>query len=367
MYLKHLRVSGFRNLTEQSIEFSPGITFICGRNGEGKTNLLEAIYVLSLSKSYRTSKQQELINWGSEKSAIFGVVRDSLNETKLAVGIEKGKRELLVNDERVDSILKYLGHLTTIAFSPSDLALIKGGPSLRRKFIDKHINDLKPTTMQHFLSYNKALANKSVLLAQNDVDRRALDSWNVIMAQSASIILEERYSLLKKLEEELRHEENRIGLCDGEVELKLDTNIAEEFLSKDWKTLFEFYKKVSYQELSKRRAIFGPHRDELIIRLGGVDSRAFASQGQTRSLVLSLKFALLRLIEEGKGESPVLLLDDVDSELDSERREALFEAIFSKERQVIITGTNHSALSAKDTKDIQFLGLNQGKIQSISC
>jgi len=367
LYLKHLRVSEFRNLTEQSIEFSPGISFICGRNGEGKTNLLEAIYLLSLSKSYRTSRQQELIKWGAEKAAVFGVLTDSINETTLAVGIEKGKRELLVNNERVGSVMDYLGHLTTIAFSPSDLALIKGGPSLRRKFIDKHVNDLKPSTMQHFLSYNKALANKTALLAQNDVDRRALDSWNVIMAQSASVILEERNSLLEKLEEELRRRENRIGLSDGEIELKLETNIPEEFLLKDWRLLFEFYKKVSSQELSRRKAVFGPHRDELIIKLGGVDSRAFASQGQTRSLVLSLKFALLRLIEERKGESPVLLLDDVDSELDSERREALFEAIFSKERQVIITGTDHSALTAKDTKDIRFLGLNHGTIQSISC
>lgn len=364
MYLKHLRVSGFRNLAEQSIDFSPGITFISGKNGEGKTNLLEAIYVLSLSKSYRTSKRQELIQWDTQKAAVFGIVSDALNEVSLAVGIEKGSRNLFVNGTKVPSVLEYLGYLTTITFSPSDLALVKGAPSLRRKFLDKHINDLNPKLMRHFLSFNKALAHKSALLREGRADFNSLDSWNVIMAQSAYIISEERKSLVSKLQAQVNQVANRIGAVDGDIEIELESNIRDEVFQNGWKGVFEFLRKASSQEKERKRVLFGPHRDEMIIKLHGTDSRAFASQGQTRSLVLSLKFALLEIIEEEKGESPVLLLDDVDSELDEERRQALLQAIFSKERQVIITGTDYSTIKSQDADKMKLMSLRAGGVLS---
>ena len=363
MFLKTIRVAGFRNLEEQAAAFSPYVNFICGKNGEGKTNLLEAIYVLSLSKSFRTTRQSELIQWGRDNAAIFGVVNDVLNEISLAVGIEKGGRQLFVNQSRVPSVLEYAGRLITVTFNPADLALIKGAPALRRKFLDKHIADLNPVLMRHLLSYSKALASKTALL-QGSTDTRALDSWNVILAQSAHQILRERRALLSRLETGLNEDKDRVGAEDGVVNLLLESNIPMEIQDEGWKGIFEFLRSVATKEIYRRRAIFGPHRDDISIALDGADARAYASQGQTRSLVLSLKLALISILEEQRGESPVLLLDDVDSELDADRRESLFSAVFNGKRQVIITGTDYRAVQSRSVEEFRLFTLKQGILQT---
>lgn len=360
--MKNLRVAGFRNLAEQAVSFSAGVNFISGRNGEGKTNLLEAIYVLSLSKSFRSCRTQELIRWGEHTATVFGVVHDVLDDIELAVSLEGGSKRLYVNQTRVPSVVEYLGRLTTITFNPADLALVKGAPVLRRRFLDKHITDLKPSLMRHFLSYQRALSHKQALLKEG-ADQKTVASWNVVLAQCGLQILQERKELLSRLQEKVNAAGERVGVEDGAVKLELQSTIPDDSHSGDWKGLFDFMNGEFKKEQHRRKALYGPHRDEILISIGGVDSRAYASQGQTRSLVLSLKLAMLELVEEDRGDSPVLLLDDVDSELDAGRREALFKAIFAKPRQVIITGTDDAELRAKWGSDFQLLTLKNGRLE----
>ena len=361
MYLKTLRTAKFRNLKEQAVSFTSGVNFIRGKNGEGKTNLLEAIYVLSLSKSFRTARQSELIAWGEEEAAVHGVVHDVLNDISLAVGIRKGSRQLFVNDARVPSVIEYAGRLVTITFNPSDLALVKGGPALRRSFLDKHITDLRPSLMKHFLSYHKGVAQKSALL-QNGTEPESLDSWNFILAQSAHHIISERRNLLRRLEERINEDDSRVGARDGAVGLQLQSNIPDTALEDGWKGIYEFLRSRAGREVQRRKALYGPHRDEVELTLGGTNARAYASQGQTRSFVLSMKLALISLLEEERGDSPVLLLDDVDSELDRERRTALFRAVFERPRQVIITGTEYASAEHQAREGFQLLSLEDGQL-----
>ncbi len=362
MFLKNLRVAGFRNLAGQAVSFSAGVNFISGRNGEGKTNLLEAIYVLSLSKSFRSCRTQELIRWGERTGTIYGVVHDVLDDIELAVSLEGGSRRLYVNQTKVPSVVEYIGRLTTITFNPADLALVKGAPALRRRFLDKHITDLKPSLMRHFLSYQRALSHKQALLKEG-TDQKTMASWNVVLAQSGLQILRERKELLGRLQEKVNETAERVGAEDGDLKLELRSTLPDECIAGDWKGLFDFINAEFKKEQHRKKALYGPHRDEILITTGGVDSRAYASQGQTRSIVLSLKLAMLELVEDDRGDSPVLLLDDVDSELDAGRRAVLFRTISAKPRQVIITGTDDGELRAKWRGDFKLLTLKNGRLE----
>lgn len=337
MFVKSLRLFNFRNNEDSSLSFSEGLNIFFGNNGQGKTNIVEALGLLSATKSFRTSKTKELIKWGREEASAFAVVQDSIGENELGVTIQRNQKSFFVNGNQVQAV-DFVGKLVAITFSPSDIEMIKGGPSERRRFMDRHLIDVYPNLLSNYMRYNRALKNKQSLLKMERIEGKQLDMWDSIMAENLAPILSARDTFLVDLGEELLDCYSRFAQDDGEVSIEIDSSIPENFRTKE--KIRDFIVENRNSEISQRSSLIGVHRDDLKISLRERSSRLYASQGQSKSLAIALKLSVLSLLEKKHLERPVVILDDVDSELDSTRCSKLYEFVMNKERQVFITGTD---------------------------
>ena len=356
MHISRLYISHFRNLKEQEISLSRGVNLILGKNGQGKTNLLESVYVLSTAKSFRAQKTEELLSWGEEKAAIFGNIVFKESTLDLSVEINKRGKKLLINGNKPDGI--YAGNLVTITFVPSDLELIKGGPQERRRFLDKHITDVFPETLKYFVSYQKALEQKLKVLKQDNVTLDTLYPWNRILSANGAKIFQARKKYLTLLEEASNTEYNSLKFPDGVISFSYEAALRDG----EGEEAFELkLNEISKREIASQLSLFGVHKDEVKIETSKTNARSYASQGQTRSIVIALKLGALRIFEENKNESPVVLLDDIDSELDSTRKNGLLSHIVNEKRQVLLTSTGGAELeSAKEKSKVFYV--ENGKI-----
>ena len=340
MVINSLTIYNFRNLLHQSIQLFPEVNFLVGQNGHGKTNFIEAIYCLSRGKSFRTSKLKEIVNKENEEASVFAKIISADISTTIGLSIKNGEKQYYLNHENVKSIRDILGKIVCITFTPNDLALVKGGPSERRSFIDKHVMDSRSSFVEPILTYQRALKHKNLLLKNNIRSENELLPWNRIMAEAGYEIYNERRNFIQQLEPKVEKYYRRFSNESTEIKLSLsETRHATENY-KSHEEMFEALNKLASNEIKLRSTIAGPHRQELSINIDNKNSRMFSSQGEARSMVLALKLSALEIIEENINESPITLLDDVDSELDAHRREALMEMIFSKGRQVIVTATH---------------------------
>lgn len=366
MHLSALQLFNFRNLGEQHLSFAPDLNVIVGNNGQGKTNLIEAISLLSLGRSFRTSRQQELIHWGEMSASVYGTVVSQAGTKELGIILEGRTRKAFVDGKKVAAINDFFGNLICISFSPGDLSLVKGFPQERRKFLDRHVADLFPPVLEHYLAYYRALKHKNELLRCEAPEPEALRSWNMVLAQSAWQILNARARFLQGLEPLAAALHRRFGGQDGELTIALQGTLAHEGkMPGGAQEVFEILEHFSAREIAKQGSLAGVHRDDLEILLNGKSARAFSSQGQTRSVVLSLKLAVIELLRQVRGEEPVVLLDDVDSELDSKRSNAFFEMLSEHAHQVFITGTDvqHLARVWKN-KGVSVLCIENGQLRS---
>jgi DNA replication and repair protein RecF len=338
VYIEWLKLFHFRNLENSTRHFSPGLNIICGQNGQGKTNLIEAINLLCTGRSFRTQTVADLVRWGETGASAFALIKGALTDEELGVSIEQGTRSAFVNGNKVRSLTEFVGRLLCVTFSPIDLAIVKGSPQVRRKFLDRHIVDFEPALMGAILDYHRALKSKAALLKGGDADTSALEPWNQLMATAAASILRSRRALLRGLEEAANEYYRTLAHHDGQVSLKLESDIEGESPSAE--DIFTQLMDVQGRERRYKSPVRGPHRDDVLISLDGHDARAFASQGQARSIVLALKLGVIALLESHRKEAPIVLLDDVDSELDQSRCDALFELIYHTKRQVFVTGTD---------------------------
>lgn len=340
MHIESLKLYNFRNLEDCTVSFSPGANFIIGPNGQGKTNLVEAINLLSLGRSFRTVTLRDLIRWKADACSVFADVCSSSGNFQLGIAIDGESRKAYLNGEQVDFMGDFLGRLMCISFSPTDLALIKGSPQERRKFIDKHLVDLDPHVMTTLVEYHRALRNKNVVLKGGVSDARMLDSWNTLLAENAVKIHNARVTFIERLQELVNSIYQRFSKNDGEVTMRLKSSIFPAELPATVEMATTRLEHARDREILIRSSAIGPHRDEIVIELGGKSARAFASQGQSRTLVLAMKLSVLELLEKERSESPIILLDDVESELDSSRRRALEELVRTHRCQIFVTGTS---------------------------
>ncbi len=348
MFLKSLRTYKFRNLEDTEIFFAPRANFIVGDNGQGKTNLLEAISFLSTTKSFRTSKAKELVQADERALSVFGKIVQQNNEDadtheyELGISVEDGQKTAFVNGEKAGSVSSYLEKMLTVSFTPDDIFLIKGGPAERRKFLDKHIVDRNPQALSFLVDAGKALQHKNELLRRGRADERSLAPWNKIIADTSFKIRAARRAFIEDIQEFVQEFHEGIAtVAHDDVRLALESNLREDLESPE--AIYAFLQEKADSEIRFNGNLYGPQRDELKIFLGEKDARVFASQGQVRTLVLSLKLAVVRLLENVHGTPPIVLFDDVDAELDPQRSQALFDLITGLDRQVIITGTHISA------------------------
>lgn len=340
MFLNTLDMYQFRNIESQHIHFSPELNFIIGKNGQGKTNLVEAIHILSTGKSFRTTSLKQVIGWDYSEASLACSLMESVSDVDLRIILRSRAREYSINNTRAVSLSEYIGQLITVCFSPGDLEIVRGGPAERRKCIDKHIVDAKPASLKYFTAYQRALKNKNALLKSGNASNNSIAPWNQILAREGMKISLLRQEFLFQLEEAVNEVHAQFGSADGAVSFELNSfGLREDGSAATESELLEKLNKNIKRDQILKVAELGVHRDDIKILLDGKDSRVFASQGQVRSVVLSLKLGVIALLETARGESPIVLLDDVDSELDKRRSDSFFDLLLRQGRQVIITGT----------------------------
>lgn len=339
MTVKSIKIENFRNISEINILPSDGVNVIHGENAQGKTNILEAMWLFTGCKSFRGAKDRDFIKFGEKSFKNEIVFDDGTREKKASIYLGEGKKVTL-NGVELSSTSELIGNFCAVVFSPSQLSLVKDGPSERRKFLDVALCQLKPKYAEYLKSYKHALFQRNIILKDLYYSTQLydlLDSWDDCLARYAAVIIFERLKYSKLLSEKC--EEIYAGISDNKESFSVSYS---SFFKEEPQSIHDLY-ILTLDELLKRRkedttfktTSIGPHRDDLELLINKKSARSFASQGQQRSAALALKLSEAKAVEEITGKTPIALLDDVMSELDEKRQDYILNNI--DERQVFLT------------------------------
>ena len=366
MQIKSIGLKNFRNYASLQIDFSNEFNIIYGNNAQGKTNIIEAIFLCASGRSHRTSKDGELLKYGTSAFGINLVLeREGVQKEINIMFSNEERKRIKINDIPTKRIGDLMGQLNAVMFSPEDLLLIKQGPAERRRFADITISQLKPSYFYDLQQYAKILFQRNTLLKNITVKRElvdTLDVWDRHLIKTGSRIMKERSCFVNKLNElaEIRHKK----LTNNEENLTLKYNPSFDYKCNDNEDMENCFKKEidknRQREIMKGNTILGPHRDDIDIVLNGESTKIYGSQGQQRTAVLSMKLAEIDLMKEESGEYPVLLLDDVLSELDDRRKEYLIESI--ENVQTFITCTDRRFFKS-NSRNAAFFYVESGNIE----
>jgi len=360
MFIKNLYLKNFRNYREEEFTFSPDMNVLSGKNAQGTTNCAEAVYYLCTGTSPRTRRDKQLILSGEDGAFISCRCQGRYGEVEISAAIKETGREVKVNGNKITRNADILGNMFAVFFSPRELRLIQDGPDERRRFLNVSISQLSRSYFVALSRYNKILEQRNNLLKNRDIELvfDTLPVWDAQLCKYAAIIQKSRADYLERLAPEAAAAHS--FLTDGKEELKISPDKkykgTEEELNK------KLFDELSYNYERDIRLGFtasGPHRDDLEIKIDGQDAKTYASQGQTRTAALSVKLAEVNIFTQNCGESPVLILDDVMSELDLPRRKKLAQRCTGL--QTIITCTHaERVLYGKEANKIAIEG---GKIK----
>ena len=368
MELESLKLDHYRNYSDLTLEFSSGVNVFLGENAQGKTNLLESIYVLALARSHRTSSDKDLVQWQAKETTISGRVKRSISETPLSLHFSNKGKKARVNHLEQSKLSHYIGQLNVILFAPEDLELVKGAPSVRRRFIDMEFGQMNPLYLYNTTQYKRILKERNAYLKRlqlkQTTDTVFLDVLSEQLVDVGSQILIARQEFLNKLE--LAAQPIHAEISDQREALKLRYMSSVDFASD---ASLEEVKSVFADALSRQRSreimqgstMVGPHRDELQFDVNGNNVAVFGSQGQQRTTALAIKLAEIDLMQQETGEYPVLLLDDVLSELDASRQTHLLLAIQDKV-QTFITAPTLSDIARQLIRKPRVFHVKQGVI-----
>ncbi len=365
MLANSLKLIDFRNNAYSEIEFTDGVNVIYGENAAGKTNILEAIFYFASGKSFRGCKDKELIRFGCDAAAAYLGFSDRQKSAEMGVKLYKNhRREFERDGNRITKLSEYLGAFRAVVFTPDHLALVKGQPENRRRFIDLAICQSYPRYVSYLNEYNRVLAQKNALLrseAEDSFKYDMLSVYNEKMAFSAGAISFNRRRFLKQLEETALLEHYEISGGSEELSIRYNGCFEEEpsGAEETRKAMLLYLNGKAETEIARRMCVFGVHKDDFTVFLNGKNARFFASQGQQRSAVLSLKLAEGEMSHRVTGEYPVFLFDDILSELDFFRRGIILKK--TEGRQVIITGCESEYFSEANVEN--HLCVKCGKVE----
>ncbi len=345
MYCKKISIKDFRNISEEIIEFSRGVNVISGENAEGKTNLLEAIYYVSVGKSFRATHNAEIIRFGESQAGLNLSFDDGIREQNIKMTIfSQKRRKAEKNGVKIDKLSDIVGAFRTVLFCPEHLSIVKEGPALRRNYLDIAISSSHPMYLHALQKHNYLLKQRNALIKNAEKDKETFDAtidlWSEQLAHEAAVIAKYRTEFIKKVDahvkecffdmSEARETPEVKYICSAKVsdEECRDVKLTEE-------KYLELLTKNVEREIYAGSTLYGAHKDDMAIDLNGKAARLYASQGQQRSLAIALKLAEGEICREEYGDYPVFLFDDVLSELDARRRDYLINRIEGK--QVILT------------------------------
>jgi len=334
MIVRSLEIKDYRNYEQLSLVFDDGINILYGENAQGKTNILESIYLGGTTKSHRGSKDKEIIRFGSEEAHVRIFIEKKQVSHRIDVHLKKNKAKgVAVDTIPIKKQGELFGMLNLVFFSPEDLNIIKNGPAERRRFLDMDLCQLDKLYMYHLSNYNKALLQRNNLLKQIGVNRELLDTlyiWDAKLAEHGIPVINTRKAFIEKLNRLICPIHRKLTGGKEEIILRYEPNVIPEEFE-------ETLKRSQEKDLILKMTGVGPHRDDVMFVVDNQDVRKYGSQGQQRTSALSLKLAEIELVKETIGDNPVLLLDDVLSELDRNRQNYLLNSI--GDIQTIITCT----------------------------
>ena len=355
MFIKEIYLKNFRNYDEQKISLNENVNVFYGNNAQGKTNILEALYFCALGRSFRTHKESELINFKDSFSNINVSFQKNDRDNNIEISLNKKNSKVIkYNGIKLNKNSELVGHINLVIFSPDDIMILKQGPALRRKFLDILISQLKPKYLHELNEYNKILEQRNASLKSKRLE--TIDIWNEQLAIQTEKIHNYRKEYIDKIQDKLKiiHP----GLTDNKetIEIKYKTRF------KDKESFLQILEENKQLDLLRGYTSEGAHREDFEISINEKSLNLYGSQGQHRTAVLALKIAELKIIKEEIGENPVLLLDDVTSELDEHRVMSIFDVV--KDYQVLITCTDINSVLKYDclTKNIKLYNINNGHV-----
>ena len=360
MKLKTLKLKNFRNCEGVNIDFTSNKALIIGKNAQGKTNILESIYLLSDLKSPRTSVISDMIRFNFDKFEVFASVdkNDTEIDLEISYNTEK-KRELKVNGVKCNP-KDFKSTVKTVLFSTKDLLLLRGTPQDRRDWLDRAISQIYPAYDERLSVYDKFRIQKNNLLKNDCIDEALLEIYNEQLVITGANIIFLRKKFLKEIEKIASEKHNAIS---GVEEFSLSYTCPYDEVDEISKYLKEELEKRRSEEFGRHQACVGPHRDDIEFKINELDAVKFASQGQQRTLVLALKLAELDIIKNKTGITPILLLDDVLAELDEVRQNYLLKSI-ENEVQTIITSVDTLLFEEEFLKSVQIMSVENGSVST---
>lgn len=367
MIVNDISFKNFRNYENEKIEFNRKVNVIYGNNAQGKTNILEGIYLFSLGKSNRASKDHEMIKFGESSAEINMNFISKENENYGEIIIDKVKRKkIVINDIPVKKNSELVGKLNVVFFGPEYLSLIREGPKKRRKNIDIMISQLKVGYLNAISEYRKITEQKSRLLKEDKVDELLLSVLNEKLFEFAAYIIKVRYEYIKKIEK--ISQKVQLDISGGKEELTLDyiscgEKIEQSSVYNIRDILREKSKDIFKREMKYRECILGPHRDDIEFRINGSDLKLFGSQGQQKTAILVQKIAEVELFRGEIGEYPILLLDDIMSELDNLRQDYVLNKLDNM--QIFITCTDKERFNSLSRGN--FIKIEKGSVLECTC
>ena len=363
MYIERLKLKDFRNYNELDMDFSPGVNLILGENAQGKTNIIEAIYMSSFGKSFRTSKDGELIRFNQKFARVSITAKNSSGSTDIDIVVLNGSKKSIKKDGiPLSRTSELLNHIYIVVFSPEDLKIVKDEPEKRRKFIDRELCQISPKYCDCLAKYKKSLQQRNAYLKGDKIDEIMLDLWDQELAKYGAVVMKIRERFIEQLEIYSSRIHGSITAQRENLKIKYDNDVKltdSQSLQKDQliKKLLENRQK----DIRNRTTSVGPHRDDISFFVNSVEMRKFGSQGQQRTCALSLKLAELDIIKEETGEEAVLLLDDVMSELDLTRQEYLIRTL--KNNQLFVTTTEIDSSVKEKFKNARIFYIENGSIK----
>ena len=354
MWINNIKINNFRNYNNEEIELNKNINIFYGENAQGKTNIMEAIFLSSMGKSFRAKKDKEMIKIGENKATVEILFSKKDREGKIKIDLSN-KKSIYLNGIKLKKLSELLGNINIVIFTPDDINILKGGPQNRRRFLDIMISQLKPNYMYNLNLYLKTLEQRNNYLRQikeYNKDENLLEIWDEKLAEYAYNIYKYRNEFINKIKNKIKniHKEITNNKENIEIEYITECESKEKYLN-----LLKERRKL---DIIKGYTTNGIHRDDFNIYINEKQLNIYGSQGQHRTAILSLKLSELNIILEETGEYPILLLDDFMSELDESRRKHFLENI--KDTQIIITCTEKFDI---ENKNILIYNVKDGKVK----
>ncbi len=366
MEISKLKLLNFRNYDKLDIKFNKKMNIFIGNNGQGKTNVLEAIVLLALTKSHRLGKDEDVVKFNKKKAIIVGKIKAKKLIKNLSIEIESGSKNLFINKNSVKKVAQYISNLNIISFTPDDLEIIKSSPSIRRNVLNIQLSQLSKIYLNTLNEYNKLLKTRNeylkIMFTNSLADEKYLDIITDKLIEKAIVIYKNRYEYISLINKNIDSVHYKITDLKG-LSIKYVPNITiKSFESDDIRdALKKAYNSNKFKEKNYGMTLFGPHRDDFSFLINNQDLKLYGSQGQQRIAIICYKLAEISLFEDILGIKPVLLFDDVFSELDIKRRNRLLEFI-DTDIQSVITTTDLKNIRKKYLNNAYIFKVENGNV-----